>query len=340
VANDVLRIYQRSYPQIQTAFDAIPNSAGAATVAGSDCCLIESLTTDADQAEIARTDKTGTLDAYPTQGGRRTARGQAVLSMAGNGAAGVAPDCKNYLQAAFGKAPTISAGTSVLYTLDDLLYYLAIWNFNQPNTAEQMCAFNSLINKMVVEFGGDEPKLTFGFESGWVLTPAQIGDSNTDPLAKGGLTAFPNEPASPVVNGTFPPGFQVTATLDGTAYTTLLTGRITLDIGRELRKDTNSAFPRQGVPGPRKVTVDFSLTDDDSAALTGLKVKAYDRTPVNVEFAIGTVAGNTWDWLVKNVILAKPKYGDEGIRRKVDFSGSMAYPTSVGAKDHLQLTIR
>lgn len=340
MANDVLRYLQRLYLQIQTAFDSIPNTGGTATVAGSNCCLISEFTTDPVQAEIPRPDKTGTLDEVMAQGGRKSATTSFALSMAGNGSPGVAPDCGPALQAGFGKLPTISTGVSVLYGLDDLLYYLTAWNFNAPSTATQMVAFNALVTKLEFELGGDVPKVSVSLEPGWVYDNQQAVDSATDPLAKGGLTTFPTEPATPVVNGTFPPGFALTATLDSNAYTTLLSAKISLEVQRSLRKDTNCIFPRLGVAGPRKVSFDFSITDDDSSQLASLKTKIMDRTPVNCDFTVGTVAGNIWDFALNNCILAKPKYGDQGVRRKMDFSGCRAYPSTFTAKDQLTLTIR
>src|SRR5215475_3027743 len=126
---DVFARNELCFPQIQSAFDVIPNTAGAATVGNSDCCLISSLTTEAQQAEIARPDKTGSLDKVPGQGGRRLGKFTASLSMAGNGSPGVRPDCKNFLQGVFGADATIVASTSATWALADALYYLAIWHF-------------------------------------------------------------------------------------------------------------------------------------------------------------------------------------------------------------------
>jgi len=328
---DVQRYQQRCYPVLQTTFDTI------VTPTNADCCLISSLTTDASQTDIARPDKTGTLDILQPQGGRRVGAWSASMSAAGNGTAGVAPDCKSFLQAGFGKAPTVVAATSVTYALDDLLYYLSIWNFNAPSGAKQFVAFNSLVNKLEFTAGGDVPTITASGESGWVYDSAQAADGTTDPLAKGGLGSFPAEPSTPVSNGTHPPGFKIAAIIDGNSYSNILTLKITVDVARELRKDTNSEFPRTGAAGARKVSLDWEMTDSDDTNLNALHQKVMNRTPINAVFTVGTIAGNRWVHTVNNFIAPKPKYGDAGIRRKMTFSGALAIPSAIGAKDQYTL---
>ncbi|HYX47869.1 MAG TPA: hypothetical protein VE820_13755, partial [Sphingomicrobium sp.] len=178
---DVFERNQRCYVAIQSAFGT------AAAVTGSNCCLITTLNTDATQAEIQRPDKTGTLDEIIAQGGRRIASVDLTFSAAGNGSAGVAPDGSAFLQSAFGKAPTVSGGTSVTYTLDDLLYYLSIYNYNTPSGANQMVAFDALVNKFEFSFGGDVPMISIGAEASWVFDSAQASDGTTPSGAKGGL---------------------------------------------------------------------------------------------------------------------------------------------------------
>jgi hypothetical protein len=338
--SDVFARNQRCYPQIQSAFDAIPNTGGTATVGNSDCCLITSLTTEASVAEIARPDLTGSLDQIVAQAGRRIASFTASMSAAGNGAAGTAPDCKNFLQGAFGAAGVVVSSTSVTWSLADVLYYLAIWNFmTAPANATSMVAFNSLIQKFEAAFGGDVPTFTFSGEAGWVLDSDQFADGTTPAAAKGGLTTFPSEPSAPVVNGTHPQGFKINAVIDGNAYTNIVSGKVALSVMRELLKTGNTEFPGAGVPGDRLVALDISMTDNDSAALRSLKQKSFTRTPVNGVFTVGTVAGNRWVHTVNNIIVPKPKYTAAGTRRVVNFSNAIAYPSAINAKDQYTMAV-
>ncbi len=336
--SDVFVRNQQCFPQLQSAFDAIPNTTGTATVSNSDCCLITSLTTEAKVNEIERPDLTGSLDRIVAQGGRRIASWAASMSAAPNGAAGTAPDCKNFLQGIFGAAGTVVASTSVTYSLADALFYLAIWDFmNLVPNATQKCCFNSLVQKFEAAFGGDVPTFSFSGEGSWVYDNDQAADGTTPTAAKGGLTAWPSVPSSPVVNGTFPQGFKVTATIDSNAYTNIVSGKVALSVMRELLKTGNTEFATAGVPGDRLVNLDWSMADNDSANLRTLKQKAFTRTPVNATFVIGTVAGNIWTHQLNNIIVPKPTYSAQGTRRVVNFSGAVAYPSSISAKDQYTL---
>jgi hypothetical protein len=337
--SDVQRHLQKCFVQLQSAFDTIPNSAGTATLAGSDACLIISLDTDRSQEKIERPDKSGTLDSVPSQRGKRMARAKVTMSMAGNGAAGSKPDCDEFLQAAFGKAATVVASTSATYAIDDTIYYLTVWHFNDPANASQMVLFNGVVTAMELNFGGNVPTLTFEIEGGWVYDNDQASDGTTPAAAKGGLSAMPAVPATPVVNGTHPRGWEVTFTFDGTAYSTLQSGRIRVEYGRSLRKNTNSEFPKQATNGRRRVFVEFTMTDADDSTLRATKLKQVKGTRVNMTFVIGATAGNIWTWVVINVELGDPKYGDGGNDRTLTFGQSEAFPSALNAKDHLTCAI-
>src|SRR3954471_6167734 len=93
---------QACYPVLESTFGT------AVTPVGADAVLITALTTQAAQGEIPRPDKTGSLGEVQGIAGRKTASWSASMSMAGNGAAGVAPDMDVLLQLIFGKAVAIS----------------------------------------------------------------------------------------------------------------------------------------------------------------------------------------------------------------------------------------
>lgn len=336
---DVFAYAQQCFIQEQGAFDAIPNTAGAATVANADCCLISSLTTQAEQAEIERPDKTGTQDMLVPQAGRRSGSVSLEMSAAANGAAGVEPDCKKLLKGIFGAAPTIVGATSVTYALGDALTYLSIWDFiDALANATQKVAFNSLVTAVEFTFGGDVPMITFTCEPGWVYDNDQAADGSTPTAAKGGLTAWPAKPASPVVNGTHPRGFDVTCSIAGNAMTNLLSGRIRLEVARQLAKDTNAEFPQAGKIGLRRVTVDLTLADNDTAGMRAVKTAANNRTPSTVLVTLGSVAGTRWVHTLLRVQLNKPRYGTSSDRRSVNLTG-MAYPSALGAKDQYTLAL-
>jgi hypothetical protein len=112
-------------------------------------------------------------------------------------------------------------------------------------------------------------------------------------------------------------------------------------VDRELPMDGfNSFYGIAPAAGLRNVTTDWSMYDDDSATLQSLKQKAFAGTPVTLAFQIGTVAGSTWLFTLKNVLLAKPKFDYSGKRRVVAFSACRAHDTTIGAKDAITIAVQ
>jgi hypothetical protein len=331
-----------AYTRNQMCFPVLESTFGTAvTPVGADACLITSLSTQASQGEIPRPDKTGSLGEIAGIPGRRSATWQASMSLAGNGAAGVAPDCDVFLQLIFGKAVAIAAATSATYALDDNQYSGSIWHYNDPSTVCQYVALGSVCNSLRVALGGDVPTLDFSGPALWVLDTDQLADVATDSIAKGGLSAWTARP-TPSVNGKAPAGFTGVITLDGQAYGTLRSATINLSVEKELPMDTfNSYYAAAPAAGMRSVSVDFSIYDDDSANLKALKQKAAKAayTVVDLVFAVGTVAGNIWTWTLKNVKLPIPSVDYGSNRRSLTFSGCRAHDTSIGSKDALALVI-
>jgi len=328
---------QACYVQKETAFATIPNSTGTATVGNSNACRIIKLGTDQVQNLIDRPDKLPTLDFTIGIGGRKSAQWNASMSLAGSGVAGTKPDCDPFLEALFGKAAVVVASTSVTYDPDDTSPTLSIYNFRKPSTASQACAFGSIVNSGKFSLGQDVATVEFGGESYWVIDTTQFATAAAD--AKGGLTAFPAEPAAPVTNGNMVVGFTGAVTLDGNVYTTLRTANINFDAGRELPKDVfNNYYPDSPAQDRRNITCDFSLYDDDSANLASLKNKAITNTGVTLIFQMGLIAGNIWTFTLRNVRLAAPKYDDGQRKFAVNFTGK-AHATSASSKDAIKLQI-
>jgi hypothetical protein len=332
---------QRLYVQPEATWGIIPNVAGVASLAGSNCCRMSSLAINQTQQEIVRSDKTGSLGFTMGVLGRRQATWSTKMSLAPNGAAGVKPDMDPFLAAVMGKLGVVNAGVSVVYGLDDNSPSNTIWDFNTPSTVTERCAMGAICSKAVFDIGVDEPVVEFSGQALAILDTDIY--ATADSISKGGLTAaaFPTEPATPVTNGVAPPGFTGQITLDGNTYATYRTGKINVDVARDLPMDGfNSYYGLAPEAGDRNVTTDWSMYDDDSTILSTLKQKAYAGTPVTLTFQIGTVAGSTWVFLLKNVLLAKPQYDMSGKRRFVTFTGSRTHDTTIGAKDAFQITVQ
>jgi hypothetical protein len=321
---------QRLYVQPEATWRTIPNTAGVASLAGSNCCRMSSLAINQTQQEVVRSDKTGSLGITMGILGRRQATWSTKMSMASNGAVGVKPDMDPFLAAIMGKLATVSAGVSVTYGLDDSSPSVTIWDFNTPSTMTERLILGCIASKAKFDIGIDEPAVEFS-GPGLAILDTDIF-ATADTISKGSLIAFPTEPATPVTNGTAPPGFTGLITLDANTYATFRSGSISLDVDRELPMDGfNSYYGLAPAVGLRNVAADWSMYDDDSAMLSTLKVKAYNGTGVTLTFQIGTVAGSIWTFTLKNVLLSKPTFDYSGKRRIVSFSACRAHDTTIGA---------
>lgn len=328
---------QLGYVQVESSFGVIPNSTGTATVGNSNAFRGISLLTNADQEVNERPDKNPSLSATIGIGGRKSANVTVSASLAGSGTAGTAPDIGPFLQALFGKAPTVTPATSVAYALDDLSPSLAVYNFRKPGTATQQCAFGTVVQRARFRLGENFAFVDFTCVARHVIDTDQFATVATD--HKGGLTTFPSEPPSPVLNGLPAVGFTGGVLLDGQSYGTLRTAEIDLDAQRENPLDVyNNYFCGEPAQGRRVVGVQFSIYDDDSANLSSLKRKASAKTPVALAFTVGTVAGNSWVFSLANVLLASPQYDDSQRSYSVNFSGR-AHASSGTAKDEITLTL-
>lgn len=261
------------------------------------------------------------------------------MSMAGNGAAGVVPDCNPLLISAFGGDPVVTASTKVNYSLSSVAVpSLTLWSFRKPGTVTQQAMFGAVVQTMRVNIGNDVATLDFDLEGKWVIDNDQFATAETE--AKGGLTAFPSEPASPVTNGNMVIGYKGSVSIDGNSYTTVRPAVITLALDRELPKDAyNTDYPTDPGAGIRSINIDLSLYDDDSANLKTLKGKAFDQTPVDIIFTVGTVAGNRWKWTLKNVLLPAGDYDDSQRRYVWNVQGAQAHQTDNSTEDELSLEI-
>lgn len=310
---------QRGYAQLETAWGTVPNSSGAATVTGSNAFGFQTSTMSQAQPELNNPVKTGHLGQIDGQLGRRNSSSwQIDAPLIGSGSAGTVPDLDELYQCAMGKAAVIVPSTSVTYGSDDNNYSVSLFDFVQPSTIEQRIFSGCIVTSMEIAFGQDWSSVRFSGEGKSLIESGFF--SSLDVTGKSGLTAFPAEPASPTF--AFNPilGHKGTITLDSNPYTTLISGSIKVDSGRLLPKNGwNSDYPIAPASGPRVVTLQWTMYDDDSVNLTALKTKGRNSTAVTCSFALGTVAGNILT-VTSRLKLGRPTYAEDGPLRTVVFN--------------------
>jgi len=333
---------ERIYIQKEASFGVIPNSTGTPTLANGDACRHRKATLNAVQGIITRPDKTGTLSATIGIGGRKAATWSLEMSLASS-VAGTVPDCDPLLEALFGKAGAVGTGPAkVTYELDDASPSLSIWSFRTPAALVQRVGFGCVAASAQFTLGQDIAMLSVSGPGKYVLDTGQQAVLTDGDAAKGGLTGatFVTEPSAPVTSGIPVIGFTGVVTLDTNVYATVRNATVRINTGRAMIDDAfNNYFALAPFQRTREVLVDFSIYDDDSANAKALLAKAFLKTPVDLIFAMGTVAGNTWTFTLNDVLLPVPEYDDSSDRYALNFSGCRAYASSDTAKDEIKLVI-
>lgn len=331
---------QIGYVQKETSYGVIPNTTGTPTLAGTDAFVLTTISMKPAQPINVRPDKNSSLSKLAGTPGRKAATWSTTCSLAGSGTAGTAPDIDVILAALFGKDSTSSAGVSVTYAFEDASPTFSLWDFVATSTSDQQVSLGSIVQQGRFDFGGNFATFSASGESKWVLTKAQMATIIDGDGGKGGLTGttYPSAP-SPTTAGNAVAGYKGTITLDGNAYTTVRSGSVIIAVARELDKQNwDDDYPGSPVNGDRTVTVDLTLTDDDSANLAALKGKAYAHTAVDFSLQIGKVAGNICTFGLKRIQLEAPEYGEDGNFRTTRLTG-YCVSSAVGAKDEATLVL-
>jgi hypothetical protein len=323
---------ERLYVQLESAWGTVPNASGVASVAGSNYCRHISFAPDPSIAIYTRADKTGTRSQPQGTAGMETAQWKAPMSLAGNGAAGVKPDMDPFLQALFGRAPTIVSSTSVTYSLSDLIPSLSIWSFRTDSAGtsnpNQRVAAGSIVQTAQFQMGVGQNIATVDLTG---LSKVVLGSfdftargSAGDTEGQCGLSAFPDEPGSPVGNGNAAEGFYGSLTIDSQVLTTIRTGTIKMDTGNILSDVFGSKYKGCPIGGLRNFTFECELYDGSDTATKDLYSRAYDKAPITATMVIGNQVGNTWTYTLNGLQLAPYTYDDSQEAYTLKFSPARA----------------
>lgn len=341
MSNVSLSILERIYVQNEATWGTAPNSTGTATVAGSNYVRHTKSTLDPTQALIETKDKTGSISATRGALGARGGDWSLELEARPNGAAGVVPDCDPLLVAAFGQGATIVPATSATYNLANAIKSFTIYRFRQPSTIMQRAGIGCVVKEMGFDFAlNANCKITLNGSALWV--PDSYALSSLDTIGKGGLTTFPAEPGSPVFNGTPVNGLAGSATIDGDTTQQVTKASIKFATGSVIPMDRlfNGQYGSSPERDMLKVTLDLTLYDLDSAAITTLYNKALAGTQVNIVLVSGSVAGSIIEFGLNNCLLPMPKMEDSARKWASNLTGIQAFATTPISLDEFYLKFR
>lgn len=334
----------------------IPNAAHVATVAATDALKTRgSPELTYIQPRVASPDKQdnesiATLDT--TVAGKRSASFALPLALRGGTAAGTPPDCHAALLAMFGKY-TNTPNTSDLYELQIGNYPLAfaLWRwvqeFADQDKVMQEMGFGCLVNQARLAFGQDFATLDLSGPMFWGLSNDQWATADTP--AKGDLTTdpwtTPGEPAAQTYTGALVRGFMGSATINSITYTNLLkSGGADMTFNRAYDPGIfGQGYHTLPTDDLYDIQPFWTIIEDDTTAIgqAALRAAWLARTPINVTFQIGTVAGSIWTWVFKNIVSPdlKPARDDSQRRWQQTFRGKAhSHPTTF-VREEVALTI-
>ena len=326
---------ERLYFEIPATYGQFNNTAGASTISGSNCAKFVKATFTPDTGLIRSKSKTGTRTVPAGTAGRRGGKFSIQFELIPNGSPGVAPDINPVLQAIFGQAPTIVASTSVNYTLADSVVGFNVFSFRTPSTVMQRAALGCVVDRFEMNLGQDVADLTVSGTCMAIIDSMTFASQDT--TSKGGLTAFPSEPASPTTNGAIVPGFIGSASYDSNVMANIMSAKITGTIGNTIEYAFGNYEPT--IPGGdvRNISISTELFDDDTSNSSDLYTKALTKAGITIALTLGSVAGAKINPTLMGTQLASPVI-EEGQRRfMAKFGDSQAAGSSVTALNEFSL---
>ncbi|MEN6537860.1 MAG: hypothetical protein ABFD60_11320 [Bryobacteraceae bacterium] len=317
----------------QSDYKTIRHTDGTASLAAADACRHRTFTATPNRARINPSYKeAGSAQVFIEQSraGRISGAASVTMPLFSGSGVGVEPDCGPIFESAFG-AVTVG-GATVTYTRaaqNAALVPLELWGFNSAGK-RGVCAFGSIVNKLVLSGGQDTADLSADFISYAVLGQDRWGSALT--AEKGGLTTWPLMPAAPVYTGSEMAGFTCQLTLDGTAYVTLRDWTVTINPNRQYDLnhcaiDGTEYFPQAPFQGMPEYLLSFSTWSVDTAALDTLLGKIVGRTSFDATLVIGSTAGGTYTLPMNNLVIPPEISGDGFSHEDGDERKAIVVPT-------------
>jgi hypothetical protein len=219
------------------------------------------------------------------------------------------------------------------YTLSDAILSMSLLSFRQPSTIDQRVALGAICSEASFQLGADVAHASFSGDALWGLSSNQYAVA--DAIQRGGISAYPTEPSSPVTNGEIVIGFTGKIAIAAANIATIRTATIRHQTGNALVRDTfGSFYPTSAEGDERNVGIQFSIYEDDSAAFQNLVQVAHDKTPVQIPLFMGSSSGSIFGCVLNGVQIMPPTR-EEQRRFIANFPESRATGSSISAKDEI-----
>lgn len=326
---------ERIYLLLESQYGITPNFGGSSTLAGSNCCLINSVTLDPVVDLYDSEYKTGSRGMMPGQPGRKIGNFSITLPLKGNGTPGVPQDAAPIIYSAFG-SQTVNGGSNVTYALiDNPGVTFSMFRFWQPAQLCQYLGISCIPTRITWNLGQNMANWTVEGQCMWVLDSENF--SVTDTIGRGGLTTFPSEPGNPTTNGVQAQGFVGSLNVDGNPLVNIQSMQIVAEFGWSHIRDQFGTYYGAGLlGGVRKITASMRAYDDTSTAMQDLRAKGLTKALMNVVATVGNVAGNRHTFTLSNGQFDYPRTTDDGDRFTQQWAAIVAHESVPGARDEFQ----
>lgn len=240
--------------------------------------------------------------------------------------------------ATVGTTGTVDKAASKYSPVDTPLISFSAWSFRQPATAVQRAVFGCVVTEATFNLGQDIAEFQTSGPAKWFLDQKNFANATLD--EKGGLTAFPVEPSSPVTAGGAIAGFKGRAVLNNGDITRIRTAQIRYGTGLDLPRDTfGNSYVDDPEADERDVQFSFNMYEDDSAGQAALEQAAIDKSTIDVVLNVGDTPGNIYVFVLRNIQLASPARDDSQRAFVQNYPDSRAFGVSLTSLDEMRLWV-
>jgi len=317
----------------------VPNSTGTATLANTDIVQHIRMQLNRQDNVIRSAGKTGALGILPGIKGRRGATWSAEFPFRLSGTAGTAPDLDPILEAIFGAAGTDTPATSVAYALTDNISELTLWSFLTPAATHtpQRCLWGGVLDEFELSSGDGEPVLRCSGSGAYVIDKPNF--SNFSTAEKGGLSAFPSEPASGAFTGQIVPAFTGSVTLNSVGTFKVESWSIRGRFNRSARYAYGSYLATVPIAGVREISMNVRLYLENIANVSTFRELAHSKSTFDGSLVMGDTAGYIATFALNNITLNSENFDDSNPEWTIGWQDNLASMTDASTKDELTLTL-
>jgi hypothetical protein len=218
--------------------------------------------------------------------------------------------------------PGSLAGATVTYRPANSLPSVSIYDYWSPATAVQRLVCGGGVDRMRFLINGDFHEIEFAGVAKELLDNVSYAGEGFS-----GLSSFPAEPPESGFDYSIVPGHLGQAWLGpfSTRFFTISSAEITVENNIDLR-DREFGGVNAGclVAGERRVSLAFSLFEQDDDATRALYQAARQRSPISVFFQLGQQPGQMCGIWLTSVVPEVPEFDDSDTRLQWRFSSSLA----------------